>query len=321
MSSPLISIILPVYNAGKWLSLCLDSVLAQTEQNFELIALNDGSKDNSLETLRAYEPRFPNIVIIDKPNAGLAATRNEGLTYSRGKYVTFIDQDDILLPDYLECLVTAAGDTYDVAMGGFSRIDDDGNVTYTRKIPATEWGTWGTQTAWGKLYRTDFIKSNHITFPNHRYAEDIGFWVKIHAANPKITVVPAQNYLWRDNPLSMSNTEGKGFQDKGRLIGSLNEGLAAWDGRRPPYLQYMLKRCEVYHLLYSGRSATAPQFLAEYARFNEFLSDNDVKSKICPLSPKLKGEPLNFRLAVAGFSAIERLHLVKVFAKFYCKGA
>lgn len=105
---PKISIILPVYNAYKYLRETLDSVLAQTYIDFELIALNDGSNDNSLVILRDYEKKDSRVLVIDKPNSGVSDTRNIGVSQAKGEYVAFLDADDLYSPEYLSAMIHAA---------------------------------------------------------------------------------------------------------------------------------------------------------------------------------------------------------------------
>ena len=90
----LVSIIIPVYNASKYLYRCLDSILNQTFRDFELILINDGSTDNSLEILREYETKDSRIIVIDKPNEGVSAARNQGIEIAKGEYIMFCDSDD-----------------------------------------------------------------------------------------------------------------------------------------------------------------------------------------------------------------------------------
>ncbi len=97
MSAPLISVVIPCHNAASWLPTTLDSALAQTYPDCEVIVINDGSRDDSLEVARAYERR--GVRVLDQPNRGAAAARNTGLRHARGAYIQFLDADDQLAPD------------------------------------------------------------------------------------------------------------------------------------------------------------------------------------------------------------------------------
>ena len=95
----LISIVVPVYNAEKYIGTCINSVLEQTYSNFELLLLNDGSKDHTLDVLKSYED--VRVKVYSFENQGAGKTRNKGIQLSKGKYITFIDADDYIDSDYL----------------------------------------------------------------------------------------------------------------------------------------------------------------------------------------------------------------------------
>lgn len=112
---PSVSIILPVYNVAPYLGTCLDSLKNQTFQDFEVIAVNDGSSDGSLAILEVYQRTFPNLRIISQANEGLSAARNTGLAQVTGKYLYFLDSDDYLQHDMLErCFTLAEQEALDV---------------------------------------------------------------------------------------------------------------------------------------------------------------------------------------------------------------
>jgi glycosyltransferase involved in cell wall biosynthesis len=105
-SPPLFSIVVPVYNVERYLEECLDSVLAQTYEEIEIICVNDGSTDNSPDILKKYEAKDPRIVIVNKPNGGLSSARNAGLDIAKGRYVCFLDSDDYFAANACERLYT-----------------------------------------------------------------------------------------------------------------------------------------------------------------------------------------------------------------------
>lgn len=99
-----ISVIIPIYNAEPYLKRCLDSIINQTYKNIEIVCINDGSKDNSLQILKEYQNQDERIIIIDKYNEGVSSARNDGINKSTGKYITFVDSDDWLELDAIETL-------------------------------------------------------------------------------------------------------------------------------------------------------------------------------------------------------------------------
>ena len=105
MTQPEVSVIVPVYNAGKFLEYTLNAVKKQTLTNIEIICVNDGSTDNSADILQAFSKRDKRFKIFSQPNQGGSAARNRGLEEASGKYIAFLDNDDIYHPRYLEILL------------------------------------------------------------------------------------------------------------------------------------------------------------------------------------------------------------------------
>lgn len=104
-TNSIVSIIVPVYNAEKYLKKCIDSILNQSYKNIEVICINDGSKDNSYEILKQYKQQDERIVVIDKANNGVSSARNDGIKISKGEFITFVDSDDWLEEDAIEKMV------------------------------------------------------------------------------------------------------------------------------------------------------------------------------------------------------------------------
>ena len=121
---PEISVIVPVYNVAQYLPACLDSILAQTFRDFELILIEDGSTDGSREIAEAYAAKDARVRLVKhRGNHGVTAAHNLGLELSRGTYVNFVDSDDIVRAEYLEVLHRAAAETgADVVQAGFQEV-------------------------------------------------------------------------------------------------------------------------------------------------------------------------------------------------------
>ena len=121
----MISIIIPVYNVSKYLRVCLDSVINQTYKDLEIICINDGSLDNSLDILKEYSNKDNRIIIIDKKNSGVSAARNDGIERSSGEYLFFIDSDDYIDNDFIEVFYNNAkkNDSDLVILSNFWNLD------------------------------------------------------------------------------------------------------------------------------------------------------------------------------------------------------
>ena len=134
--STVVSIIVPVYNAEKYLNRCIDSILSQTMTDFELLLIDDGSKDESGCICDEYAEEDARVKVIHKPNGGVSSARNLGIDRAKGKYIIFIDSDDYwLLPDCLESL-TLMMDKFgcDCVRGEYLGVDEIGNVVVGPKV-------------------------------------------------------------------------------------------------------------------------------------------------------------------------------------------
>lgn len=173
---PKISVIIPVYNTGKYLSRCLDSIINQTFNNLEIICINDGSTDNSATILEKYATKDKRIKIITQENSGLSATRNVGLKNMSGQYVSFIDSDDWIDADYYETLLNLIEqNNADIVMAGM-RIANDKKISdnntpnivtddFVQKVKNLPNGS-----SCDKLFRAKLFKN--LKFPIDRYYED-----------------------------------------------------------------------------------------------------------------------------------------------------
>ena len=192
MQNKMVSIILPVFNAERFLSQCLDSILRQTYQDWELIAVDDGSKDGSIEILKSYEKRDNRIHIISKENEGVSIARNVALEQTHGDYIYFVDSDDIVMHEALMILVKAMDSSNATFVkSDFLPIDEQGKQVFInkkqvirrrydgrvmdsekffKKILMKEYFLWTC------LFQKDIIVKNHIQFiPHCRLMEDAAF--------------------------------------------------------------------------------------------------------------------------------------------------
>ncbi|XCY61661.1 glycosyltransferase [Streptococcus iniae] len=143
MINPKISVIVPVYNAEKTISKCIQSLLEQTFQEFELILVNDGSKDNSLQLLKEFEEHHSNFKVIDQVNGGASIARNTGLDAASGDYIVFVDIDDYLDSDYLDVLYQEIVKTgNDIVISSLRMVDNQGKVVSQIVLDDTSGDNW-----------------------------------------------------------------------------------------------------------------------------------------------------------------------------------
>lgn len=190
-----ISLVIPVYNIEKYLRKCLDSIVNQTFKDFEVICVNDGSKDSSLEILNEYAQKDIRFKVISQENGGSGSARNNGLSRAQGKYVQFLDGDDYFESEMLEKLYNLAENRQaDIAVCSSRKVDDDGNITETRNpnsplnlnlipfdkvfnykdFPNDIFNLTGTA-PWNKLYLREMLIKNELKFPKLTGPDDLCF--------------------------------------------------------------------------------------------------------------------------------------------------
>lgn len=189
-----ISVIMPIYNAGEYLSRALGDVLEQTIHDIEIICVNDGSTDDSFDILEDIHRQDKRITLLSEKNFGPSVARNKGLSKAQGKYVMFLDADDMFEPDLLETLYNIAErDELDIAVTGYDIYNDSQNKHFpATDEPNTAIFNGGVVTSknehpdlilssttgyvWNKLYRASFLREKKITFDPDLYVfEDVHF--------------------------------------------------------------------------------------------------------------------------------------------------
>lgn len=248
MNQPLVSIILPVYNAQNHLARCVGSICAQTYSNIEIIILNDGSRDQSLPVCEEFRAKDPRIVLVDKENSGVADTRNLGLKLAGGKYVQFVDSDDYLDPDFTAALVAAAEEhTADLVIAPYKMVipagaskpeqvldkiqDELGVMSVARPPEMREYGflpagvydkdtfalrlmdkpaSYFYSVLWNKLYRRDLLTRNDIQFVSEmHWAEDLVFNLRYIQYAETFVSIGKAGYYYVQNPQSICHTQDR----------------------------------------------------------------------------------------------------------------
>lgn len=314
-----VSIIIPVYNAEKTIEKCVSSILKQTYKNYEVLLIDDGSSDNSLDVIQKYK-KHENIKVLTQENHGVAYTRNRGIKEATGDYIMFIDNDDFIDSDYIEKHITAISkENSDIVMSGYRRINVENKVLHEEKLRDTYWSRFIVTAPWAKVYRRDFLLKNNIEFLSYGIGEDVYFNLLIYSFEPKITILNYIGYNWFFNTKSVSNTSQKGLNKNVDILFLLNKIIEKYDSI-DGYLSYYLIRYYIWYLLFSGRNANKKDFILEYNRIKMWYNDNKISLKFSPFSKKINGETLKNRIIVFVFLALEKMQLIGLFAKFYYKG-
>lgn len=229
----MISIVIPAYNAQAYLRECLESVLAQTYTDWEAIIVNDGSTDSTLDIALSYSAHDPRIHVITTPNRGLSCARNAGIEEVKGRWLTFLDSDDVLLKDALKvCIGNSAG--VDIVVGQYTRkspVESD-KVSEAQILSGTQaligglYQTGMNTSACAKLFRVELVKD--FRFLEGMYYEDMFYCTQVFRLAPKIKIIPNTIYYYRDNPASFINTFSPKRLDVLRITAEI-ENICAHD--------------------------------------------------------------------------------------------
>lgn len=209
MNDPLVSIVVPVYKVEKYIRECIDSILKQTYQNYELILVDDGSPDRCGEICEDYKKKNEKIQVIHKQNGGLSDARNAGTKIAKGEYITYIDSDDYVSENYLEKLVSAAVKyDADFVQGNYTREAFHSTVGNEEHVFASDQAfrkllTWDTVMvyAWAKLYRLSMFQN--IEYPVGRLNEDCCTTYKLILNSNKVVCIDDEIYYYRITPNSI----------------------------------------------------------------------------------------------------------------------
>ena len=230
-----VSVIVPVYNVEDYLEKCLDSVIGQTFEDIEIICVNDGSTDNSLDILNEYEKKDNRIKVISQENAGLAEARNVGMKHACGEYLLFLDSDDWLELECIEELYANAKNN-DSDMVLFNSIEiKENNQTRERiyikpkKNEKIDFDNFSFDysfkkrlvmnslfVVWSKFYKTSFLKENKIEFKDFRLFEDVPFHIETMIRAERISYLP--KVLHNYNRLNLKSLQNSKNSLNKRLI-------------------------------------------------------------------------------------------------------
>lgn len=207
-NSPLVSIIVPAYNNEKYLANCLDSLLAQTFQDFEIIVVDDGSTDQTIKLLKTFKTN-PHVRIHSQLNSGISVARNQGLKLSLGQFISFVDSDDCVAPDFLEKLITPLlqNSNIDITVCGYQEIYQDHKISHPLN-PQIITGTEATKNfllkqqdfdilIWNKLCRKSLFDYHSIRYPAGQIHEDNLTTYKLFAAAKNIQYLKDELYFYQ----------------------------------------------------------------------------------------------------------------------------
>lgn len=257
-----VSVIIPVYNVEPYLKQCMDSVVGQTLKDIEIICVDDGSTDGSLDILREYAAEDNRIQIIEQKNAGAGAARNNGMRHATGKYLSFLDSDDFFEPRMLE----KAYDLAEKDQADFVAYKSDQYHTEKKQFVSADWVIHENEIpqyhpfnhrqmtgnvfkvfvgwAWDKLFLKEFVDKCHLTFQEQRTSNDLLFVFSAVVLAKKISVVPmVLAHQRRDAKDSLSKTREYSWDCFYRALMALRDRLreeGLYEELERDYINYAL---------------------------------------------------------------------------------
>lgn len=238
---PKVSIIVPVYNVEPYLRQCLDSILAQTFTDWECILVDDGSKDGSGAICDEYAEKDSRFRVVHQENKGSSAARNEGLSLSKGIYLSFIDSDDWVENNYLERLLEIAEfNNSDMVICAFYRnylnrhtSVEPNKPTENKGIRVVVESLEGTLHAglWNKLIKRSLFSDNNILFPKYNYYEDMNVTIRLANSTDSVSYCSDVLYNYRINQSSQTyhNNVSKKFSQFEEFAWNMNDLLSNVD--------------------------------------------------------------------------------------------
>ena len=228
---PRVSVVMPAYNVEQYLAKSMESVLASDYPNIELVVVDDGSTDSTLSIAQQYEAKDSRVKAMTKENGGQGVARNYGVEHSSGKYILFVDSDDIITSGYITkavaemerdsevTVVTCRGEFFDGRTGSW-RLK-----TYTQKRLAQR----NVFTISSLMRREDFIRVGGFDTTMHNYCEDWALWISILKDGGKVVTLPTVEFFYR---VRAGSSRFVGRKYRGELIEVLNRKFPDFFERR-----------------------------------------------------------------------------------------
>lgn len=307
MSKYRFSIIVPIYQVEAYLERCLDSLVRQTFSEYEIVLVDDGSKDRSGEICDQYAVQNANIKVYHKENGGLSSARNYGIDHASGKYVLFVDSDDYVeegLCRALQKVTESCPDVDAIVYGGIEQKDEE-IIREIRRINPEKIQVWNAHEymknayqqrnmdvqAWLYAYRKDFLDENGLRFKEGILHEDVEFTPRALLKANQIAELPGNyyHYMVREGSISTTKNWSKNIRD---LFQTLEEQSVLAGDQEPELRKWMQNAVlnSYLNMIYEAR-----MYRTEYRKYidKSFLrgkaatSWNKVRVLLCTVSVRL----------------------------------
>lgn len=307
----MVSVIIPVYNGEKTIESCIESALSLSFEDIEVIAVDDGSTDTSLQILRDYAQKDKRLRVLAQKNSGVSSARNLALKHAKGEYVVFLDVDDMLDKNCIEHLIGCILDGVDMVIGSYTQFRSKSGMSFIKRDNTCltlseikdDMHSYDPlfDTPWAKLYKTDIINKNNLSFDTAlALAEDHKFNLQYLKHCRKIAVSDKNVYYYRLGGMASAN---KFYENKIELNLSLLYSYADFFGsidNIPKDFLYKKTKDQFFgcvrHFYLFCSKADAKRFVVKaFAAFAPFFEADRLKSgytqkeRLCIESSDAKG--------------------------------
>ncbi len=254
------SVIVPVFNVGKYLSRCIDSVLKQKRTDVKIILIDDGSTDNSSAICDEYEMNFSNVQTLHKQNGGISSARNQGIDHAEGEYLCFVDPDDSLAANFFdEVIPCLKKDNLDIlgfkysyekeygcySLNGTKEYELVSQKQYISDLLTNKFGCH----IWSRIYNRKLFRD--IRFPEGRNYEDIAIFYKLLLKSNRIASINYQYYIYNlsRNDTITKSVSRKNMEDMYWAVGEMCEAIQPYCesvGIDPKYCEYYRRNTYIY---------------------------------------------------------------------------
>ena len=316
MNIPQISVIVPVYNVEKYLTQCIESILSQTYQEFELLLIDDGSEDNSGSICDHYSNIDSRVHVFHKENGGVSSARNMGIEHAKGEWVCFVDSDDWIDKDTFE-YITGLWKGADFLQFGYRRTGGTASeYSYVpSKVLRYSTSVYCTKRIYhsaicGYLLKLNIIKKYKISFPNHiKYGEDQAFILKTLICSSEIVILDRHFYNYRDREGSAMHASESISMGKDHLL-VIEDLLLFIEHNRinlPPLYLSLFRTSVMSFFWISVRSIKSVFDIVNIKRiYSNFLKSNNL-SFVLPVYFRM----LNSYLFIVSYYGYVRLKKIK----------
>ena len=303
---PKISVIVPVYNSAAFLRPCVDSILAQTFSDLEILLIDDGSSDESPALCDAYAAQDPRVISVHQTNSGAAAARNHGLELATGTYIAFVDSDDYIDPDMYEKMMSINAEyNCDLVICDCFKEYVTGRELYTHELPSGYYDRERmkreyfpqllmtksveypvTISNWLLLIRREVIERQKIRYPEGiRFSEDLLFGAEVgYAANSLYYLKGYAPYHYRQNPASVTHTA---YRDKWPMLLDLHRRITKAFGEKNDFdFQPQIDLCLLFfvYLAIGNLGSSSAPLKAKVHQISSLLSSSLVRQTLKRIS-------------------------------------